>query len=106
MKKILFIQGGGNDGYKAENQIYFQKIDEIGDKIYELYNLSNRDDLIMLYSMKENRIYSYIYEEFYEDLNEKSKTILTKQSNKAKEEDKIVLFIEDKLRGKFKSFTI
>ena len=91
---------------KEENQIYFQKIDEIGDKVYELYNLSNRDDLIMLYNMKENRIYLYIYEEFYQSLNEISKAILTKQFNKAKEEDKIVLFIKDEVRGKLKSFTI
>ena len=89
-----------------ENQIYFQKIDEIGDKIYELYNLSNRDDLVMFYSMKENQIYSYIYQEFYDSLNQKSKMVLKRQFKDAKEEGKIVLFIKDEKRGKFKSFTI
>ena len=89
-----------------ENQIYFQKIDEIGDKIYELYNLSNRGDLVMFYSMKENRIYSYIYKEFYDSLNQKSKVILERQFKEAKEENKIVLFIKDEERGKFKSFRI
>ena len=89
-----------------ENQIYFQKIDEIGDKIYELYNLSNRDDLVMFYSMKENQIYSYIYQEFYDSLNQKSKMVLKRQFKDAKEEGKIVLFIKDEKRRKFKSFTI
>lgn len=89
-----------------ENQMYFQKIDEIGDKIYELYNLSDRDDLVMFYSMKENRIYSYIYQEFYDSLNEKSKMSLKRQFREAKQENKIVLFIKDEERGKLKSFTI
>jgi hypothetical protein len=89
-----------------ENQIYFQKIDEIGDKIYDFYNSSNRDDLVMFYSMKENRIYSYIYQEFYDSLNEKSKMSLKRQFKEAKQENKIVLFIKDEERDKLKSFTI
>ena len=89
-----------------ENQIYFQKIDEIGDKIYDFYNSSNRDDLVMFYSMKENRIYSYIYQEFYDSLNKKSKMSLKRQFKEAKQENKIVLFIQDEERDKLKSFTI
>ena len=91
---------------REENQTYFQKIDEIGDKIYDFYNSSNRDDLVMFYSMKENRIYSYIYQEFYDSLNEKSKMSLKRQFKEAKQENKIVLFIKDEERDKLKSFTI
>jgi len=89
-----------------ENQIYYDKIEEIGDKVYRFYKLSSRDDLVMFYSMKEDRLYSYIYKEFYDSLNKKSKMILRKQFKEAKAENKIVLFINDEIRCKLKSFTI
>ncbi len=89
-----------------ENQIYLRKIDEIGEKIYEIYNKSNREDLIMVYGITEDRIYSYIYDEFKKDLNEKSRKILEIQYKEATGSNKIVLFIRDELRRKFKSFTI
>lgn len=89
-----------------ENQIYLQKIDEIADQVYELYNLSPRDDLVMVYNMLESRIYAYAYSDFLKTLNEKSRSILVSQYQEAKEENKIVLFIRDDIRKKFKSFTI
>ena len=89
-----------------DNQIYLKKIDEIGDKVYELYNLSDREDLVMFYSMRKKQIYSYIYSEFYESLSPNSQQILAQQFKEAKTENKIVLFIEDELRRKLKSFTI
>ena len=89
-----------------ENQIYLRKIDEIEDKVYEFYKMSNREDLIMVYGMKEDRIYSYIYDEFKKSLNEKSRKTLVNQYKDAKKSNKIVLFIRDELRRKFKSFTI
>ena len=89
-----------------ENQIYLRKIDEIREKVYEFYNMSNREDLIMVYEMKEDRIYSYIYDEFKKSLNEKSRKILVNQYQEAKESNQIVLFIKDELRRKLKSFTI
>lgn len=42
-----------------ENQLYYRKIDEIGEKVYEFYHLSGREDLIMVYEMQEERIYAY-----------------------------------------------
>ena len=89
-----------------ENQIYFQKIDEIRELVYKLYNISNRKDLIMVYMMKEERVYTYIYDEFIKTLNEKSVKILVNQYKKARASNKIVLFIKDELRKKLKSFTI
>lgn len=89
-----------------ENQIYLQKIDEIQEHVYKLYNISNRNDLIMVYVMKEDRIYSYIYDEFKKTLNEKSEKILVRQYKQARVSNKIVLFIKDELREKLKSFTI
>lgn len=89
-----------------ENKIYLDKIDEIGEKVYHLYNMSDRDDLILLYQMQEKRIYSYVYKDFMDSLNPRSQQILVTQYKEAREEGKIVLFINDEVRKKFKSFTI
>jgi hypothetical protein len=91
---------------KEENKIYLEILDEIGDRVYQIYNTSSRKDLIMVYEMKEEKIYSYIYEEFMNDLNDRSKKMLKEQYEESKQSKRIVLFIKDKLRRKFKSFTI
>lgn len=89
-----------------EDKIYLDKIDEIGDNVYDFYNMSVRKDLVMVYEMKENRIYSYIYSEFKNSLNEKSMKLLEKQYQEAQESEMIVLFIRDEMRSKFKSYII
>lgn len=89
-----------------ENEIYLAKIDEIGDEVYEFYRQSNRKDLIMVYKMQENKIYSYLHDDFKKSLNDRSKAILEAQYNEAIASNKIVLFIKDELRKKFKSFVI
>jgi len=89
-----------------ENQIYLDKIDEIGDEVYKFYNMSARKDLIMVYEMGVDKIYSYVYKDYLNSLNPRSKEILKKQYNEATKIGKIVLFIKDDLRKKFKSFTI
>ena len=51
-----------------EDKIYLDKIDEIGDKVYDFYNMSDRRDLIMVYEMKENRVaLGYLVGLSYED---------------------------------------
>lgn len=89
-----------------ENDIYFQKIEEIRDKVYGFYNLSGRKDLIMVYKMQEEKIYSYAYKDFYRGLNQRSKRIVAIQYKEARKVGKIVLFIQDDVRKKSKSFTI
>jgi hypothetical protein len=89
-----------------EDKIYLDIINEIGKDVYDFFNMSDREDLIMVYKMKENKIYSYIYNEFKNDLNAKSKQILETQYKEAKESKMIVLFIRDEMRKKFKSFVI
>jgi len=89
-----------------ENDIYFQKIEEIRDKVYGIYNLSDRKDLIMVYNMQEDRIYSYVYKDFYKGLHQRSKGIVAVQYEEARKAGEIVLFIQDDVRKKFKSFTI
>ena len=92
--------------YTETDKIYLDKIDEIGDKVYDLYNLGGRKDLVMLYSMEEKRIYSYVYKDYLASLNPRSQQMLKAQYAAAQKEGKIVLFIQDKKRRKFKSYTI
>ena len=89
-----------------EDKIYLDTIDKIADKVYEFYNMSDRKDLVMIYEMNENKIYSYIYDEYKKSLNELSKEILKKQYQEANESKRIVLFIRDKTRKKFKSYVV
>jgi hypothetical protein len=89
-----------------EDKIYLDTIDNIVDKVYEFYNMSDRKDLVMIYEMQENLIYSYIYGEYKKSLNERSKEILEKQYKEANESKRIVLFIRDAVRKKFKSYVV
>lgn len=89
-----------------ENKIYLDKIDEIGQYVYDIYNAADRKDLIMLYEMDEELLYSYVYDEFMADLNLRSQKMLKEQYEEARAKNKIVLFVRDELRQKFKSFTI
>ncbi|MFK7906906.1 MAG: hypothetical protein AB8B69_17365 [Chitinophagales bacterium] len=89
-----------------QNQKYWDIIEVIGDSVYQAYNSGGRKDLIILYSVKERRLYSYVYEEFKNDLNERSQQMLEEQYKNATEEGKVVLFIRDEAARKFKSFTI
>jgi len=54
----------------------------------------------------EDKIYSYIYEDYLNSLNQKSQGMLKDQYKKATRKGEIVLFIRDELRKKFKSFNI
>jgi hypothetical protein len=91
---------------RKEDEIYLAKIEEIRLKVYEFFKMSDRSDLIMVYEMQEEKIYSYIYEDYMNSLVPKSKAILKKQYQEAQASDEIVLFIKDNLRKKMKSFNI
>ena len=92
---------------KSENdKIYRDKIDEIGDKVYHLYKMGGREDLVMQYNMGDGTIESYIYEAFLNNSNPRSQRMLKEQYAEAKKMGKIVLFIRDEKRRKFKSYTI
>ena len=89
-----------------EDKIYLDKIDEIGNDVYNFYNRSDRKDLVMFYEMNENKIYSFIYSEYKNNLNAKSAKMLETQYQKAQESGRIVLFIRDEERMKVKSYII
>jgi hypothetical protein len=89
-----------------DDKIYLDTIDNIVDKVYEFYNMSDRKDLVMVYEMKENVIYSYIYDDYMKGLNELSREMLEKQYQEANESKKIVLFIRDEVKKKLKSYVV
>ena len=89
-----------------DDKIYLDTIDNIVDKVYEFYNMSDRKDLIMVYEMKEKKIYSYIYDEYKKSLNELSRKMLEGQYQEAYDSKMIVLFIRDEVRNKFKSYVV
>ena len=88
------------------NDRYLKTLDEIGDQVYQFYQLGGRKDLIMVYQMSEKRIYSYIYNEFRQTLSANSKAMLAEQYKEALAENKIVLFIQDDEMRKLKSYVI
>ncbi len=92
--------------YHETDKRYLDAVDEIGDKVYEFYNISGREDLVMVYEMAQKRIYSYIYKEYLSQMNSRSQEILKKQYKEATEKGKIVLFIRDDEKRKLKSYVI
>ena len=68
--------------------------------------MSDREDLVMVYEMQEEKIYSYIYEEYLNCLDPKSKETLQRQYKDAQASGEIVLFVKDDLRKKVKGFNI
>ena len=92
--------------YDETDKRYSTVLDEIGDKVYQFYNIANRRDLIMVYMMAENKIYSYVYKDYLQSLNERSQSILKIQYKEAQETGKIVLFIRDDEMKKTKSYVI
>jgi len=88
------------------NKLYLETIDKIQSKVYKLYNIGGRKDLVMLYNMDEKRIYSYVYKDYLASLNPRSQQMLRVQYANAQKEGKVVLFIKDDKRRKFKSYTI
>jgi hypothetical protein len=89
-----------------EDKIYLETIDRIIDNVYEFYNMSDRKDLIMMYEMKEKKIYSYIYDDYLKSLNERSREMLEEQYIEAINSERIVLFLRDTVRKKLKSFIV
>ena len=91
---------------RSEDQYYLEKAEEIRPMVYDFYRLSDREDLVMEYEMKQEKIYSFVYADFRDSLNERSRLMLIKQYEEAKAMGKIVLFIRDEDRRKYKSFII
>jgi hypothetical protein len=88
------------------DQRYLEIVNRVGVHAYKFYRLSDRKDLVMVYEMKEDKIYSFVYDEYLDDLNPKSQEMLKIQYKEARESGKIVLFIRDEEMRKIKSYVI
>ncbi len=88
------------------DQKYLKILDGIRAKVRYFYSISNRNDLIMLYEVDEEKIYSYIYSEFLLGLNERSQKLLEMQFGDAQKSNGIVVFIRDEENEIFKSYIV
>jgi hypothetical protein len=60
---------------------------------------------VMLLDLQSQKIYAYPYEEFKDDLNERSQAMLKDQYERAVAEGKIVVFVRDNESRRFVSMT-
>jgi len=65
------------------------------DNIFMIYRRFEDKRPVMLYDVQEQRIYAYPYEDYKNDMSEKSRSILKEQYEKAFERNQIVVFIRD-----------
>ena len=87
--------------------------DELLDAAWEQY-----DNILMMYEMfadlrpvilfdiQDQRVYAYPYKEFRAEMNERSQGILEQQYERAQVDGQIVVFVRDKLKQKFRSFSL
>jgi hypothetical protein len=59
---------------------------------------------VMLFDIKEQRVYAYPYTEFTKELSERSQQSLKKQYDEAIRENRIVVFVRDNERRRLVSF--
>ena len=68
--------------------------------IVMMYDMFQYKRPIMLFDIQEQRIYAYRYQEFRNEMNERSQRILKQQYEQAQVDRKIVLFVRDNVRRK------
>ena len=65
------------------------------DNIFMIYRRFEDKRPVMLYDIQEQRIYAYPYEDFKNEMAEKSQSILKEQYQEALKRNQIVVFIWD-----------
>ena len=87
------------------NDFYLNLISQQWDKIVMLYKLAPKRP-IMLYELPSQRIYSYPYKEYKNDLNARSQAMLKQQYREARRTKGMVIFVKDNDNEIFKSFVL
>lgn len=75
------------------------------DNIFMIYRRFEDKRPVMLYDVQEQRIYAYPYEDYKNDMSEKSRSILKEQYEKALMRNQIVVFIRDNDRRRLISYS-
>ena len=73
--------------------------------ILGLYKLFEDKRPVMVFDLQGQKIYAYPYEEFKDELNQRSQAILESQYERAIVEDKIVVFVRDDETRRFVSMS-
>ncbi len=73
--------------------------------ILGLYKLFEDKRPVMVFDLQGGKIYAYPYEEFRDELNQRSRGILESQYERAIVEDKIVVFVRDDETRRFVSIS-
>ncbi len=87
------------------NDFYLNLISQQWDKIVMLYKLAPKRP-IMLYELPSQRIYSYPYKAYKNDLNARSQAMLKKQYSEARRIKGMVIFVRDNDNEILKSFVL
>ncbi len=74
--------------------------------IVMMYEMFEDKRPVMLFDIQEQRIYAYPYEEFRDEMNERSQRILKQQYQQAQVDRQIVVFVRDNVKRKLPSFSL
>ena len=75
------------------------------DNIFMIYRRFEDKRPVMLYDIQEQMIYAYPYNEFKDDMSQKSQSILKEQYEKALQRNQIVVFIRDNDKRRLVSYS-
>ena len=85
---------------------YYEAIQKQWPNILALYVKFADKKPVMLLDMQDGKIYAYPYQEFKDDLNERSRLILERDYNAASLDGSMVIFVRDNEERKLVSYKI
>jgi hypothetical protein len=85
---------------------YFIAIQEQWPNIRDLYMLCENKKPIMLYDIREKKIYAYPYDEFKAELSKKSQAFLEHNYKLASTTGGMIVFVRDNIERKLVSYTM
>ena len=74
--------------------------------IVMMYEMFEDKRPVMLFDIQGQRVYAYPYEEFRDEMNERSQRILKQQYQQAQVDRQIVVFVRDNMKQKLRSFSL
>ena len=85
---------------------YFEAIQEQWPSIRALYKTHAIKKPIILYDIRERKIYAYPYKEFKAEMSDKSQASLERQYKSASLHGSMVVFVRDNTERKLVSYTV
>jgi hypothetical protein len=85
---------------------YFEALQEQWPHIRALYKTYESKKPIILYNIQEETIYAYPYDDFKEEMSEKSQASLEHQYKPASVHGSVIVFVRDNIERKLVSYTM